>query len=129
MRMKNFTCVDDVDDVHQLVQKVIELKKNPFKYKFADKTIGLVFFNPSLRTRMSTQKAALNMGVNVMVLNIGQDGWKIELEDGSVMDGNSQEHIKDAVKVMSQYCDVLGVRVFASLLNKKDDYNERILRA
>ncbi|HET8803407.1 MAG TPA: N-acetylornithine carbamoyltransferase [Aequorivita sp.] len=127
--MKKFTSVTDVQDVEQLVEEAIALKQHPYAHKIADKTLGLVFFNPSLRTRMSSQKAAFNLGVNVIVLNIDKDGWKIEFEDGAVMDQGAQEHIKDAAKVMSQYCDVLGVRTFASLTNKKGDYEEKTLQA
>jgi N-succinyl-L-ornithine transcarbamylase len=93
------------------------------------KTLGLIFLNPSLRTRMSTQKAAYNLGMDVISLNLNQDSWKIEFDHGKIMDGDSQEHIKDAVKVMSGYCDIIGVRTFASLENKEKDYNEEVLNA
>lgn len=106
--MEQFISVNDVADVQGLVYDAMALKKNPFSQSGKNKTLGLVFFNPSLRTRMSTQKAAMNLGMNVMVMNIGDEGWKLELEDGAVMDSGSQEHIKDAVKVMSLYCDILG---------------------
>lgn len=128
--MKKFSGVDDVKNVMQLVKDAIHLKSDPFQQQIGhNKTLGLIFFNPSLRTRLSTQKAAFNLGMQVMVMNVGQDSWNIEFEDGNVMNGAAQEHIKDAVKVMSQYCDILGVRTFAGLVNKEDDYNEKVLRA
>jgi len=126
--MKKFTAVSDVQDVNQLVDEALTLKQHPFQHSIANKTIGLIFFNPSLRTRMSTQKAAFNLGLHVMVLNIDKDGWKIEFEDGAVMDSGAQEHIKDAAKIMGLYCDVLGVRTFAGLKNRDDDYNEIVLQ-
>lgn len=128
--MKNFSCVSDAGDVDQLVREAITLKAQPLHDKPGlDKTLGLVFFNPSLRTRLSTQKAAFNLGMNVIVLNVGQEGWAIEFEDGTVMDSGSQEHIRDAVKVISGYCDILGVRTFASLSSREDDYKEKTLQA
>ncbi|MDZ7682225.1 MAG: hypothetical protein U5J63_11080 [Fodinibius sp.] len=81
-----------------------------------------------MRTRLSTQKAATNLGMNVIVMNISKDGWNIEFEDGSVMDGSTQEHIKDAVKVISGYCDIMGVRTFANLENRDEDYREKVLQ-
>lgn len=126
--MKNFTSVSDINDVESLVNEAIALKKDPVNLSIGSgKTLGLLFFNPSLRTRLSSQKAAYNLGMNVMTLNIDEDGWKIEFEDGAVMDQGSQEHIKDAVQVISQYCDILGVRTFAGLKNRKDDYQEKVL--
>src|SRR5699024_2548302 len=126
--MKKFTAVSDVQDVNQLVDEALTLKQHPFQHSIANKTIGLIFFNPSLRTRMSTQKAAFNLGLHVMVLNIDKDGWKIEFENGAIMDSGAQEHIKDAAKIMGLYCDVLGVRTFAGLKNRDDDYNEIVLQ-
>ena len=126
--MKNFTSVNDISNVTGLVDKAIELKKNPVDLSVGKgKTLGLLFFNPSLRTRLSSQKAAYNLGMNVITLNINEEGWKIEFEDGAVMDRGSQEHIKDAVRVISQYCDILGVRTFAGLKNREDDYQEKVL--
>jgi len=127
--MNHFISVNDVADVRELVQDALGQKKHPFSQSGKNKTLGLVFFNPSLRTRMSTQKAAMNLGMNMMVMNIGEEGWKLELKDGSVMDSGSQEHIKDAVRVMSLYCDVLGIRSFANLKNREEDYREPILSA
>lgn len=126
--MNHFTSIEDVDHPQKLVQQVIELKDNPlFSERGKQKTVGLIFFNPSLRTRLSTQKAALNLGMDVIVLNINKDSWKVEFEDGTVMDGDTQEHIKDTVKVISSYCDILGVRSFATLKDQREDYEERVL--
>lgn len=127
--MKYFTTVHDVKDVDTLVDEALEIKKNP--YTFSDlgknKTLGLIFLNSSLRTRLSTQKAAMNLGMKVMVMNIDKEGWALEMEDGSVMNGASVEHVKDAAAVLGQYCDVIGIRCFPSLQNKKDDYSEKVL--
>jgi len=126
--MKKFTSVNDVTGVKALIKEGLHFKKEPHGSDVgANKTLGLIFFNPSLRTRMSVQKAAYNLGMNVISMNVREDGWKLSFEDGTVMDGDSQEHIKDAVKVMSQYVDVLGVRTFASMTNRDDDYQEKIL--
>ncbi len=128
--MKQFLSVNDVPDVDALVKEGLTLKKSPFTHQNLgkNKTIGMIFFNPSLRTRLSTQKAALNLGMSVMVMNINQEGWQIEFEDGAVMNGDKQEHIKEAVAVVSQYCDILGVRTFASLTNREKDYQEEVLQ-
>lgn len=126
--MKQFLSVSDPEDPQALVKKALAIKSDPFKISAGkNRTLGLVFFNPSLRTRMSTQKAAFNLGMNVMVLNVDKDGWKIEFNDGAVMNGDTQEHIKDAVRVMSQYVDILAVRTFPSLTNKEEDYNEKVI--
>lgn len=128
--MNNFTSVRDVKNPLDLIQQTIKLKEKPEVSNIGThKTFALIFFNPSLRTRLSTQKAALNLGMDVMVMNITKDGWNIEFEDGSVMDGSKQEHIKDAVKIVSGYCDVLGVRTFAELKNAEADYQERVLNS
>lgn len=129
--MKNFTSFKDITDFQSLLKTAQEVKENPFSFKKEgeNKTIGLIFFNPSLRTRMSTQKAALNIGMQVMVMNVQQDSWNIEFEDGSVMNGNTQEHIKELVQVVSQYCDVIGIRTFPKLENKEEDYQEKVLKA
>lgn len=127
--MKNFTSIKDVPDVKALLQLALEVKKQPYNYKSygENKTLGLLFFNPSLRTRMSTQKAAQNLGMQVMVMNLNSDGWQIELEDGTVMNQGTQEHIKEATGVISQYCDIMGVRTFPSLIDKEADYSEKVL--
>ena len=127
--MKQFISVNDVDNIDALVKLGLELKANPYKYDTIgkNKTLGLIFFNPSLRTRLSSQKAALNLGMNVIVMNINGDGWNIEFEDGTVMDGNTQEHVKDAVAVISNYVDILGVRTFPGLKDRGEDYNEKVM--
>lgn len=126
--MKNFISVNDIEHPHQLVQEVLEIKNNPGHSDSGNnKTLGLIFFNRSLRTRLSTHKAAVNLGMDVIVMNIASDTWDIEFEDGTVMDGSSQEHIKDAVKVISGYCDIIGVRTFAGLTNRREDYDEKIM--
>lgn len=126
--MNNFTSLNDVPDPQNLVQQVLDLKKNASRTTQAkNKTLALIFFNPSLRTRMSTEKAAQNLGMDVIVMNINEEAWNIEFEDGSVMDGQTQEHIKDAVRVVSGYCDILGVRTFANLQNRQEDYREKVL--
>ena len=127
--MKNFTSIADIKELNELLRLSAKVKKNPFDFNSygANKTLGLLFFNPSLRTRLSTQKAALNLGMNVMVMNLNNEGWSIELTDGTVMDQGTQEHIKEAAGVISQYCDVIGIRTFASLTDKKSDYREEIL--
>lgn len=126
--MDNFTNVSDVNNPNKLVQQVLEIKNNAGHFTAGkNKSLALIFFNPSLRTRMSTQKAAQNIGMDVTVMNIGEDAWNIEFDDGTVMDGSTQEHIKDAVRVISGYCDVMGVRTFANLQNRQEDYEEKVL--
>lgn len=128
--MKFFTSVNDVKNIDALVQDAIALKKNPYAYPQLgkNKTIGLIFMNPSLRTRLSTQKAALNFGMNVMVMNIDKEGWALEMEEGAVMNGTTVEHIKDAAAVMGQYCDIIGIRCFPTLKSKEEDYSESVLK-
>ena len=127
--MKKFTSIKDVNDLDSLLSLAYELKSNPFKSKKVgeNKTLGLLFFNPSLRTRLSTQKAAMNLGMNVIVMNLNNDGWSIEFGDGTVMNQGTQEHIKEAAGVVSQYSDIIGIRTFASLTNKEDDYQDSVL--
>ena len=124
--MQNFTSFADAGDYRALLAKALEIKANPYGYQHVGrhKTVGLIFFNPSLRTRLSSVKAAYNLGAQAWVLNAGADSWTLEMADGAVMNGGSQEHIKDAIAVMSQYCDVLGVRTFPTLTNRAEDYNE-----
>lgn len=128
--MKQFTSVNDVSNLTALLSEAKYIKKEPFKYADAGKhrTLGLLFLNPSLRTRMSTQKAALNLGMNVIVMNIDKEGWALELQDGVVMDGDKVEHIKEAAGVMGRYCDIIGIRCFPGLVNKEEDYREEILK-
>ncbi|HWZ34575.1 MAG TPA: hypothetical protein VNW51_00365 [Mucilaginibacter sp.] len=126
--MKLFSSVNDVTDINALVAEGLALKKNPYAHQHLgkNKTLGLVFLNPSLRTRMSTQKAALNLGMNVMVLNVDKEGWALELRDNVVMDGTTVEHIREAAAVMGQYVDILGVRSFPGLKDRAEDYTEMI---
>lgn len=127
--MIKFTSVKDIRNIEAWLKKALEIKANPFAYKKfgQNKTLGLIFLNPSLRTRLSTQKAAMNLGMNVMVMNLGTEGWSIEMTDGTVMDQGSQEHIKEAAGVISQYCDIIGIRTFAELKNRDEDYSEKVL--
>lgn len=126
--MKLFSSVTDLTDLKQAVEQALMLKANPFAHQALgkNKTLGLVFLNPSLRTRLSTQKAALNLGMNVMVMNLDKEGWALETEDGVVMNGTSVEHIREAAAVMGQYCDILGFRSFPKLLNREEDYSESL---
>jgi len=126
--MKLFSSVHDVPDVTALVKEALHLKQFPYAYKDLgeNKTMALVFLNPSLRTRMSTQKAALNLGMNVMVLNMDKEGWALELRDNVIMNGNTVEHIREAAAVMGQYADIIGVRSFPGLKDRKEDYSEMI---
>jgi len=126
--MKLFSSVNDVQDVPALVAEALQLKQKPFAHKHLgkNKTICLVFLNPSLRTRISTQKAAMNLGMNVIVLNIDKEGWALELRDGVIMNGTTVEHIREAAGVMGEYSDIIGVRSFPGLKDRKEDYNEVI---
>ncbi|MDH5610686.1 MAG: N-acetylornithine carbamoyltransferase [Cyclobacteriaceae bacterium] len=129
--MKQFLSVDDVADPMGVAREAIQLKSNPFQYQDMgkNKTLGLVFFNPSLRTRMSTARAAYNLGMHVMVLNVSQDSWQLETEDGVIMDGGKAEHIREAAAVMGSYCEILGVRSFPTLTDREKDYSEYLLNA
>lgn len=127
--MRTYTNVKDLGDLNQAVQEALEVKKNRFGYKHLgeNKTLLMVFFNSSLRTRLSTQKAGMNLGMNVMVLDVNQGAWKLETERGVIMDGDKSEHLLEAIPVMGSYCDIIGVRAFAQFENKEDDYQEKIL--
>lgn len=124
--MKLFSSVHDVPDIKQFVNDALALKANPYAHQSLgkNKTLGLVFMNPSLRTRLSTQKAALNLGMNVMVMNMDKEGWALETQDGVVMNGTTVEHIREAAAVMGMYCDILGLRSFPKLHNREEDYSE-----
>jgi len=126
--MKRFFSVHDCADMHALIDKALIYKKHPFADDDAGKkkTLGLVFFNASLRTRLSTQKAAQNLGLNVMVINAGTESWKMEFEDGTIMGGTTVEHIKEGAAVLGEYCDIIGVRSFAELQNRENDYSEEV---
>jgi N-succinyl-L-ornithine transcarbamylase len=128
-KIEKIVTVSDVGNLNKALKKAKKMKNHPFDYKIfgEDKTILLVFFNSSLRTRLSTQRAALNLGMNVMVLDINQGAWKLETERGVVMDGDKSEHILEAIPVMGSYCDIIGVRSFAGLQKREDDYSEKIL--
>ncbi len=127
--MKQFLSVKDITDIEGMVKEALSIKANPYQFETLGKrkNLGLLFFNPSLRTRLSTQKAALNLGMTVMVMDMNSHGWKLEFEDGTVMNGNTAEHIREGAAVISQYCDVIGIRTFPTLTDKEQDYNEFIL--
>ncbi len=127
--MRHFTSVKDIPDLRQALDVAFDVKRNPFGYQHLgkNKTMVLIFFNSSLRTRLSTQKAAMNLGMNTMVMNVNEDGWQLESELGVVMDGDKPEHLKEAIPVIGSYCDIIGVRSFARFQNKEDDYSEKII--
>ncbi len=127
--MKTYTNVKDLGDLNAAVKEALEIKKNKYAYKHLgeNKTLLMVFFNSSLRTRLSTQKAGMNLGMNTIVLDINQGAWKLETERGVIMDGDKSEHILEAIPVMASYCDIIGVRAFAQFEDKEYDYNETIL--
>jgi len=129
--MKRFTDVRSLHSLPDALQDALALKADPWAHASfgARKTLGLLFMNPSLRTRMSTQKAAALLGMDVMVLNAGSDSWTLETRDGVVMDGGATEHIKEAAAVMGQYCDILGVRTFAGLQDREADYREDVMES
>lgn len=128
--MKHFTAPSDVESAPQLVQKALDVKRNPRRYAQLGnkKTLGLLFFNPSLRTRLSTQKAAQNLGMSVITMNFNNGGWQLETEEGVVMDGGNAEHVKDAAAVLGQYCDIVGLRTFAKLQDQATDYQEKMMQ-
>jgi N-succinyl-L-ornithine transcarbamylase len=127
--MRHFTNVKDLGNLKEALKEAFEVKANRFGYKELgkDKTLIMIFFNSSLRTRLSTQKAAMNLGMNVMVLDINQGAWKLETERGVIMNGDKSEHLLEAIPVIGCYCDVIGVRSFAKFENKEDDYEEKII--
>ena len=127
--MKKFTCVADIGPLDQAIAEARMIKDNKFAYTGLgrNKTLLMIFFNSSLRTRLSTQKAAMNLGMNVMVLDVNQGAWKLETERGVVMDGDKAEHLLEAIPVMGCYCDIIGVRAFAGLKNRDEDYEERVI--
>ncbi|MDD6668672.1 MAG: acetylornithine carbamoyltransferase [Bacteroidales bacterium] len=127
--MKQFTTVNDIGDLGAAVAEALAIKKDRFAYKHlgTNKTLLMLFFNSSLRTRLSTQKAAMNLGMNVIVLDVNQGAWKLETERGVIMDGDCPEHLLEAIPVMGCYCDIIGVRSFARFESKEDDYSEKIL--
>jgi N-succinyl-L-ornithine transcarbamylase len=129
--MKHYASIQNISDIHSWIKEARKIKENPLKDKKLGKhkTLGLLFFNSSLRTRLSTQKAALNLGMNTIVMNVSEDAWGIEFENGSIMNGTTAEHIKEAAAVVSQYCDVIAVRAFPTLKDKEKDEREQVLDA
>ncbi len=127
--MKQFTKVSDIADLNAWVAEALAVKKMPFAHQNLgkNKTLCLVFMNPSLRTRLSSQIAGQNLGMSVIVLNINKEGWKLETQDGAIMNGTKAEHAKDAIGVMGQYADIMGVRSFPELLDVQADYSEKML--
>jgi N-succinyl-L-ornithine transcarbamylase len=127
--MKHFTSVKDVDNVKELVNSAIRLKREEFAHAHLGKhkVLGLIFMNPSLRTRLSTQRAAMNLGLEVMVMNFSGEGWALETKEGVVMDGDKAEHVKEAAAVIGQYCDLIGLRSFPGLVDRELDYREEFL--
>jgi len=128
--MKHFLSLADVSDLNHLITSGIEAKRNPFADELLGKhkTIGLMFFNSSLRTRISTQKAAANLGMNVIVMNVGQDSWGLEMEEGVIMNGTKAEHVKEAAAIMGRYCNIIAIRSFAELEDRDKDYAETIFQ-
>jgi len=129
--MNNFTHISDIEDLQVAVKEAIDLKQDELKFKSLGKgkTICLLFFNNSLRTRLSTQKAAQNLGLNVIVMNFGSEGWQLEFEDNVVMNQDKSEHVKEAAKVIAQYCNIVAIRSFAGLTNKEEDKAEQVINS
>ncbi len=128
--MKNFISVNDVGNIDVLVKKALAFKAKPFSHNTigSGKRIGCIFLNPSMRTRLSTQVAAQNLGMDVIVFNLGSEGWALEFEDEAIMSGNTVEHVKDAAPVLGKYFDILAIRTFPSLKNREDDYSELYIK-
>ncbi len=127
--MKNFLSVHNAGNIDYLIKSALKFKKNPFSHNTLGKgkRIGLLFLNPSMRTRLSTQIAAQNLGMEAIVFNASQDGWSLEFEDGAIMNGTTAEHVKDAAPILGNYFDILGVRTFPTLKNREEDYAEKII--
>ncbi|HVF81559.1 MAG TPA: hypothetical protein VM884_06480 [Flavisolibacter sp.] len=128
--MRNFISVHDVDDINALVEKALAYKADPFRDKNlgVHKRMGCLFLNPSMRTRLSTQIAAQNLGMEAVVFNVGSEGWTLEFEEGAIMNGSTVEHVKDAAPILGAYFDVLAIRTFPSLKNREDDYGEQYIQ-
>lgn len=126
--MKKYTAIKDISNLSEIIKEAILLKMNPFEYADLgkNKTLVMLFFNASLRTRLSTEKAAKNLGMSVMVLNVN-DAWNLEFEDGTIMNASTSEHVKEAARVISQYADIIAVRAFPSLTDKQKDESEYVL--
>ena len=129
--MKNFITVQDVDNIDALVEKALQYKREPFRDRSLgeNKRIGLLFLNPSLRTRLSTQVAARNLGMEPIIFNVDKEGWALEFEEGAIMSGSTVEHVKDAAPVLGQYFDILCIRTFPSLKNREEDYSEQVIHS
>jgi N-succinyl-L-ornithine transcarbamylase len=127
--MRHFTSVKDVDNIQDLVTEAIHLKKHPWSQSELgkNKTLGLIFLNPSLRTRLSTQRAGQMLGMNTMVMNFDKEGWTLETKDGTIMNGDAAEHVKEAAAVVGQYVDIIGIRSFPKLINREEDYADQII--
>ena len=127
--MREFLHVNDIGDLNVALKEAQEIKQDRYKFEHLGHhhTVLLIFFNNSLRTRLSTQKAARNLGLDVVVLDVNQGAWKLETERGVIMDGDKSEHLLEAIPVMASYCDLIGVRTFAGLSDREADYTERIL--
>lgn len=127
--MKQFISVKDVSNIDSLVQKALAYKADPFKDKIlgTNKRIGCLFLNPSMRTRLSTQIAAQNLGMEAIVFNVGQEGWALEFGEDAIMNGNTVEHVKEAAPIMGKYFDILAIRTFPSLKNREEDYSEQYI--
>lgn len=128
--MKNFVSVHDVTDIDALVKKALACKANPFGEKSlgTNKRIGCLFLNPSMRTRLSTQIAAQNLGMEAIIFNVGSEGWALEFEEEAIMSGTTVEHVKDAAPIFGKYFDILAIRTFPSLKNREDDYSELYIK-
>lgn len=128
--MNTFMNVEDLGNLQEALAEAMEIKKNRFAYQNLgkNKTLLMIFFNNSLRTRLSTQKAAMNLGMNVIVLDVNAGAWKLETERGVIMDGDKSEHLLEAIPVMASYCDIIGVRSFAGLTDRKYDYEETVFQ-
>jgi len=128
--LKQFISANDVTNIDALVQKALAYKDNPLKDKTlgTNKRVGCLFLNPSMRTRLSTQIAAQNLGMDAIVFNVGSEGWALEFEDEAIMSGSTVEHVKDAAPVMGKYFDILAIRTFPSLKNREDDYSELFIK-
>jgi N-succinyl-L-ornithine transcarbamylase len=128
--LRQFISVDDVPDINALVSRALKYKSDPLKSKLlgVNKRIGCLFLNPSMRTRLSTQIAAQNLGMEVIVFNVGSEGWALEFEEEAIMSGSTVEHVKDAAPIMGKYFDILAIRTFPSLKNREDDYSELFIK-
>ena len=128
--MKQFISAHDVTNINALVEKALAYKAEPFKDKTlgVNKRIGCLFLNPSMRTRLSTQIAAQNLGMEAIVFNVGSEGWALEFEEGAIMNGTTVEHVKDAAPIMGNYFDILAIRTFPSLKNREEDYSEQYIK-